>query len=97
MKKSLLLLLLCACLLLPACAAQLAPEPAKPEPEYVQPEAEAQAERSEQAAQTWQDVQAQLPDVSAMSGFPVAEEAWHPELIVVHGGEAEYWIDRSES
>ena len=99
MKKSLLLLILCACLLLPACAAQLAPEPAQPEPEYVQPEAEAeaQAERSEQAAQTWRDVQAQLPDVSAMSGFPAAEEAWHPEPIVVHGGEAEYWIDRSES
>ena len=93
MKKSLLLLLLCACLLLPACAAQLAPEPAQPEPEYVQPE----AERAEQAAQTWRDVQVQLPDVSAMSGFPVAEEAWHLEPIVVHGGEAEYWIDRSES
>ena len=97
MKKSLLLLLLCACLLLPACAAQLAPEPAQPEPEYVQPEAEAQAERAEQAAQTWRDVQAQLPDVSAMSGFPAAEKAWHPEPVVVHGGEAEYWIDRSES
>ena len=97
MKKSLLLLLLCACLLLPACAALTAPESAQPEPEYVQPEAEAQAERAEQAAQTWRDVQVQFPDVSAMSGFPVAEEAWHPEPIVVHGGEAEYWIDRSES
>ena len=101
MKKSLLLLLLLlllsACLLLPACAALTAPESAQPEPEYVQPEAEAQAERAEQAAQTWRDVQVQFPDVSAMSGFPVAEEAWPPEPIVVHGGEAEYWIDRSES
>lgn len=35
MKKSLLLLLLCACLLLPACAALTAPESAQPEPEYV--------------------------------------------------------------
>lgn len=97
MKKAIVLLFLCACLLLPSCAALTAPESAQPEPEYVQPEAEAQAERAEQAAQTWRDVQVQLPDVSAMSDFPTAEEAWRPEPIVVHCEGAEYWIDRSES
>lgn len=41
MKKAIVLLFLCACLLLPACASLTAPESAQPEPEYVQPEAEA--------------------------------------------------------
>lgn len=90
MKKTALLLLLCICLLLAGCTAQTAPQPIQPEPDT-------QPEQAVQPARTWQDIQAQLPDVSAMSGFPAAEEAWHPEPIVVHGGEAEYWIDRSES
>ena len=58
---------------------------------------EVQTELPAPAARTWQDIQALLPDVSAMSDFPTAEEAWRPEPIVVHGGEAEYWIDQSES
>ena len=97
MKKTALLLLLCICLFLAACTVQPAPETAQPEPEIIQPEPETRSEQAVQPARTWQDIQAQLPDVSAMSGFPAAEEVWHPEPIVVQGGEAEYWIDRSES
>lgn len=50
-----------------------------------------------QSARTWQDVQSLLPDVSAMADFPTTDEAWHPAPIVVWDGDAEYWIDRSES
>ena len=58
---------------------------------------EVQTELPAPAARTWQDIQALLPDVSAMSDFPTAEEAWRPEPIVVHCEGAEYWIDQSES
>ena len=58
---------------------------------------EVQTELPAPAARTWQDIQALLPDVSAMSDFPTAEEAWRPEPIVVHCEDAEYWIDQSES
>lgn len=36
---------------------------------------EVQTELPAPAARTWQDIQALLPDVSAMSDFPAAEEA----------------------